>query len=53
MKVKITLISKGIKESKVCFSEKELYIFERDVPAKYNLLFTKIPYIISKQNLDI
>lgn len=46
MKVEMTLIAKGIKVSKICKSEKEVFIFSRDYPAKYGLLFSKKPYII-------
>ena len=51
MKIKMTLISKGIKVEKICTTEKEAFIFERDMPAKYELLFTKIPYAIGKRYL--
>lgn len=51
MKIKMQLISKGIKVEKVCTSEYEAYIFERDMPAKYNLLFSKIPYAVGKRYL--
>ncbi len=52
MKVKMTLISKGIKVEKICTTEREVYIFNRDMPAKYGLLFTDIPYVIGKTNLN-
>ena len=51
MKIKMTLVSPGIKVEKICKSEKEAFIFERDMPAKYELLFTKIPYAIGKRYL--
>lgn len=49
--IKMTLISKGIKVEKICKSEIECFKFERDMPAKYNLLFSKIPYVIGKRYL--
>ena len=52
MNIKMTLISKGIKVEKVCKTEREVFVFERDMPAKYNLLFSGIPYTIGKINLD-
>jgi hypothetical protein len=51
--IKMRLISKTVKIEKICKSEKEAYIFERDMPAKHNLLFSKEPYVIGKQYLDI
>ena len=51
MKIKMTLLSKGIKVEKICTTEKEAFIFERDMPAKYQLLFTKITYAIGKRYL--
>jgi hypothetical protein len=53
MKIKMTLISKGIKVEKICNNEKEAFIFERDMPAKYNLLYSKIPYAIGKMYLPL
>lgn len=53
MKVKMTLIAKGIKVEKICTSERQIFIFERDMPAKYNLLFSKTPYAIGKMDLTI
>jgi len=52
MKIKMTLISKGIKVEKICKTEHECYIFERDMPAKYGLLFSKIPYAIGWMDLN-
>ena len=52
MKIKMTLISKDIRVVKICNSEKQVTIFERDMPAKYNLLFSNIPYIIGKININ-
>lgn len=51
MKVKMTLIAKGIKVEKICTSKREIKTFERDMPAKYNLLFSNTPYIIGKTEL--
>jgi len=48
-KYEMSLLSKGIKVTKVCKNERECFKFERDMPAKYNLLFTNIPYIIGKR----
>jgi hypothetical protein len=52
MKIKMSLISKGIKVEKVCTNQREVFTFERDMPAKYNLLFSGIPYVIGKRNLE-
>lgn len=52
MRVKMTLISKGIKVEKICKTEKECFIFERDIPAKYDLLFSKKPYLIGRKNME-
>jgi hypothetical protein len=52
MKVKIALISKGINIEKVCTTEREVHTFERDMPAKHNLLFSNKPYLIKKVNLE-
>ena len=52
MRIKMTLISKGIKVEKICTTQHEVFIFERDIPAKYHLLFSKTPYIIGKINLN-
>jgi len=52
MKIEITLISKGIKVSKVCLTKRDIEVFERDMPAKHNLLFSNIPYVIGKKYLD-
>jgi len=46
MNTKIILISKWIKVLKVCKSNIEIEKFKRDIPAKYNLLFSDIPYVI-------
>jgi hypothetical protein len=46
MKTEMTLISKGIKVKKVCNNNSEVRKFERDMPAKYNLLFKNIPFLI-------
>ena len=51
MKIKMTLISKGIKVEKIVTSDYQVYIFKRDMPAKYNLLFSGKPYIIGQTNL--
>ena len=48
----VTLISKGIKLTKICKSQKEVNTFHRDMPCKYGLLFqTKIPYAIQVKEL--
>ena len=52
MKIKMTLISKGIREEKICTTEREVFVFERDMPAKHGLLFSKTPYIVGKTNLN-
>ena len=53
MEVEVTLISKGIKVSKICTTEKMIYRFEQDMLAKYNLLFNKtIPFLIGHKYLD-
>jgi hypothetical protein len=50
--IKMTLIAKGIKVEKVCKNEREVYVFERDQPAKNGLLFSGITYTIGKVYLD-
>ena len=49
VKYEMSLLSKGIKVTKVCKNANECFKFERDMPAKYNLLFTKTPYVIGKK----
>lgn len=51
MKIKMSLISKGINVEKICATQREVFNFERDMPAKYNLLFSKTPYVIGKVNM--
>ena len=48
----MSLLSKGIKVTKVCKNANECFKFERDMPAKYNLLFTKTPYVIGKRYIN-
>ena len=48
MKVKMSLISKDVKVEKICTTEREVINFKRDMPAKYNLLFSKKPYVIGE-----
>ena len=48
---KMTLLSKNLKIEKKCNTERECFVFERDMPAKYNLLFSKETYIIVKKYL--
>lgn len=53
---KMTLTAKNLRIEKKCHSIYECFIFERDLPAKYNLLFEKKPYVIGKvflKNLDL
>ncbi len=45
-KVRVTLLARGIKVTKICKNDLQIQKFERDMPAKYNLLFTSTPYII-------
>lgn len=52
MKVRMLLIAKGIKVEKICTSEREVIIFERDMPARYNLLFSRTPYVIGRMFID-
>ena len=52
MKVKMTLIAKGIKVEKICTTEREVFTFKRDMPAKYDLLYSKKPYAIGERNLN-
>ena len=48
----LTLISKGVKVTKVCKNEREVAIFKRDMPAKYHLLFqTDTPYAIQEKEV--
>lgn len=53
MKIEMSLVSKGVNIKKVCKSDRECFLFERDMPAMHNLLFSKIPYVIGKKNLDL
>lgn len=53
MKIKMTLIAKGIKVEKICKTKREIAVFYRDMPAKYDLLFSKKPYVISETNLNV
>ena len=46
MKVKMSLISKDVKVEKICYSKREIEVFKRDMPAKYDLLFSKKAYAI-------
>ena len=48
MKIRMTLIAKDLKITKICKSQKEVRIFKRDVPARYNLLFSGKPYVIGE-----
>jgi hypothetical protein len=52
MKVQMTLISKGLKVSKICTTEKEVRNFERDMPYKYNLTNKNISFAIGSKNLE-
>jgi hypothetical protein len=52
MKIKMTLTAKNLKIEKICTTERDCYIFERDMPSKYDLLFSKEPYFIGKINLQ-
>lgn len=48
----VSLIWKNNKVTKICKSEKEVYIFHRDMPCKHGLLFqTEIPYLIQTKYL--
>ena len=50
--IEMSLISKGVNIKKVCRTQREVFTFERDMPAKYDLLFSKKPYLIGKRNLN-
>ncbi len=50
--IEMALIAPGIKVKKIVKTEKQATIFERDMPAKHKLLFTKIPYVIVRKYLD-
>lgn len=50
--VKMSLISKNVNVDRICKTEYECYIFQRDIPAKYSLLFSKTPYAVGRLNLD-
>ena len=52
MKTKLTLISKNIKVEKICLTNTEINNFYRDMPSKYGLLFTKIPYAINEKQIN-
>jgi hypothetical protein len=49
--IKVQFISTEKTVSKVVRSEKEAYRFGCDMAAKYGFLFTRKPYIISRQYL--
>jgi hypothetical protein len=49
---KVTFITKGIKVSKICKNEYYIEKFRQDMAAKYNVLFTTIPYMIKKEPLN-
>ncbi len=49
--IKMTLIAKNLEITKVCKNEIEAFKFERDMPAKYNLLYSKKSYIIGRIEL--
>lgn len=42
----VTLIAPWIKVTKKCNDTISIEKFKRDIPAKYNLLFSTIPYVI-------
>lgn len=48
----MSLIAKDIKVQKTCNTEKEAFIFERDMPAKHNLLYSGKPYAIGKKYIE-
>ena len=51
--IKMSLITTGkVVCEKVCKTEYECMIFERDMPAKHGFLFSGKPYAIGKTNLD-
>jgi hypothetical protein len=50
--IKIKLMAKGINIEKVCTNLWEVYTFERDMPCKHGLLFSKKPYIVATIYLD-
>lgn len=50
--IKMKLMSKDVNIEKVCKNMWEVYTFERDMPAKHKLLFSKKPYIIATYYLD-
>lgn len=52
MEIKMTLIAKGIKVEKVCTTQREVEVFKRDMPAKYDLLFSGKPYAIGQRDLN-
>jgi hypothetical protein len=42
----------GINVERVCANMWEVYTFERDMPTKHGLQFSKIPYFIATYYLD-
>ena len=50
--IEMSLISKDVNIKKICRTQREVFTFERDMPAKYDLLFSKKPYVIGKRNLN-
>ena len=49
---KVTFITKGIRVSKICKNEFYVEKFRQDMAAKYNVLFSTIPYIIKTEPLN-
>lgn len=50
--VEMSLIAKGILVKKICKTAWEVRNFNTNMPAKYNLLFSKLPYAIGTKYLD-
>lgn len=51
IKMKLTSAN-GVNVEKVCKNMWEVYTFERDMPTKHKLQFSKIPYVIATYYLD-
>jgi hypothetical protein len=53
MKVKMVLLAKGVRVEKVVSTERDAFVFERDMPAKHGLLYSKTPYAVGRLNLEL
>jgi hypothetical protein len=50
--IKMVLSGPGVYIEKICTNLWDVYVFERDIPTKHGLQFSKKPYYIGKTYLD-